>query len=343
MSRRPRLLAVDAGGSKVDAALLGADGSVRGAARITNTDHDGTGGDRHMTTALEAVRAACVDAGLDPERLPVAELGMYCIAGADLPQDDRRIARWLARRGVTTEDLVRNDTFAVLRAGTDRPWGVGIVCGYGINCSAVSPDGRTYRFPAVGPISGDWGGGADIGSEALWHAIRAEDGRGEPTSLRALVPAELGMRRPRQVLEALYFGRMDEDDLIHLPPMVFAAAMEGDAVARSIVDRQADEIVALARASIRKLKMSDLDVEVVLGGGIFRNDDPAFFDRITAGIHAVAPLARLEVLRSPPVLGAALMALDRIGASRAAYTRTRAALTHGRLDAHAHTGREGGT
>jgi N-acetylglucosamine kinase-like BadF-type ATPase len=337
VSRRPRILAVDAGGSKVDAALLGADGTVRGAARVTNTDHDGTGGDRHMTTALDAVRDACLDAGLDPDRLPVAELGMYCIAGADLPQDDRRIARWIAQRGVTLEDLVRNDTFAVLRAGTDRPWGIGIVCGYGINCSAVSPDGRTYRFPAVGPISGDWGGGADIGSEALWYAIRAEDGRGEPTSLRALVPAHLGMRRPRQVLEALYFGRLDEDDLIHLPPTVFAAAMDGDAVARSIVDRQADEIVALARASIRKLRMSELDVEVVLGGGIFRNEDAAFFDRVTAGIRAVAPLARIEVLRSPPVLGAALMALDRIGAPRAAYTRTRAALTHERLDAHAHT------
>jgi hypothetical protein len=89
--------------------------------------------------------------------------------------------------------------------------------------------------------------------------------------------------------------------------------------------------------------MQRLDVHVVLGGGIFRNDDRAFFDRVTEGIQAVAPLARIEVLRSPPVLGAALMALDRIGASRSAYTRTRAALTHERLDAHAHTGREGGT
>ncbi|MBA3690031.1 MAG: ATPase [Actinobacteria bacterium] len=343
MSRRPRLLAIDAGGSKVDAALLRADGRLVGAARVANTDHDGTGSDRHMESALEAVRAACLDAGVDPDVLPVADLGIYCVAGADLPQDDRRIGRWLARRKVTAEDVVRNDTFAVLRAGTDRPWGVSIVCGYGINCCAVSPEGRTYRFPAVGPISGDWGGGSDIGGTALWYAIRAEDGRGEPTSLRTLVPAHLGMRRPRQVLEALYFGRMQERDLIHLPPTVFTAAREGDAVARSIVDRQADEVVALARASIRKLRMTDLDVEVVLGGGIFRNDDPAFFERVTQGICAAAPGAQIHVLHAPPVVGAALLGLDRIGAGRAAHARVRQALTHQRLGDDTHARPRGGT
>jgi N-acetylglucosamine kinase-like BadF-type ATPase len=340
---RPRILAVDAGGSKVDAALLGSDGRLRGAARMANTDHDGTGGERHMESALEAVRAACLDAGVDPDTFPVADVGIYCVAGADLPQDDRRIGKWLARRTVTGEVVVRNDTFAVLRAGTDRPWGVSIVCGYGINCSAVSPDGRTYRFPAVGPISGDWGGGSDIGGMALWYAIRAEDGRGEQTSLRTLVPAHLGMRQPRQVLEALYFGRLHERDLVHLPPTVFAAARAGDGVARSIVDRQADEVVALARASIRKLRMSGLDVDVVLGGGIFRNDDPAFFERVTEGIHAVAPAAQIHVLRIPPVVGAALLGLDRIGARPATHVRARHALTDERLTGHTHVRREEGT
>jgi N-acetylglucosamine kinase-like BadF-type ATPase len=343
VSRRPRILAIDAGGSKIDAALLASDGRLRGAARVANTDHDGTGGERHMESALEAVRAACLDAGQDPDVFPVADLGIYCVAGADLPQDDRRIGRWLARKKVTGEDVVRNDTFAVLRAGTARPWGVSIVCGYGINCSAVSPEGRTYRFPAVGPISGDWGGGSDIGGTALWYAIRAEDGRGEPTSLRTLVPAHLGMRRPRQVLEALYFGRLHQRDLVHLPPTVFAAAKAGDEVARSIVDRQADEVVALARASIRKLRMSRLDVEVVLGGGIFRNDDPAFFERVTEGICAVAPAAQIHVLHIPPVVGAALLGLDRIGARPAAHARTRDALTHERLNAHTHARHRGGT
>ena len=342
MTRRPRILAVDAGGSKIDVALLGVDGRVRGAARVTNTDHDGTGGEQHLLLMLQAVAAACTDAGLDPERTPVADLGVYCVAGADFPQDDRRIGRWLRRRHVTPEDVVRNDTFAVLRAGTERPWGVGIVCGYGTNCCGVAPDGRTYRIPAIGEISGDWGGGMDIGRAALSNAMRADDGRGDRTALVELVPARFGYTRPRQLLEAIYFGRIEEAELVHLPPVVFAAAIEGDPVARRIIDRQADEVVALARATIRRLRLGKLDVDVVLGGGIFRNEDPAFFARISEGVREVAPEARLHVLHAPPVVGAALIALDAIGAPHAAQVRTRAALTHDRLTAHTHARDEGG-
>lgn len=331
MSLRPAVLAVDGGGSKIDAALLRRDGSVLGAARLRTAGFDENGGDDHMGQVVEAVAAACRDAGRDPTRLPVADLGVYCLAGADLPADDRRIARWLKRRGLTREDLVRNDTFAVLRAGTERSWGVGVVCGYGINCSGVSPDGRVTRFPAVGPISGDWGGGAEIGAAALWYAIRAEDGRGEATSLRTSVPAVFGLKRPRQVVEAIYFGKLDEERKVALAPVVFEAAMEGDAVARSIVDRQADEVVTMAGTAIKRLRMTKLDVEVVLGGGIFRNHDRRFFERIDEGLRALAPSATAKVLTAAPVIGAAMLGFDRIGASSASHARARRDLTHDRL------------
>jgi N-acetylglucosamine kinase-like BadF-type ATPase len=338
--RRPALLAVDAGGSKVDAVLLRADGEVVGAARIRSSDHHGTGTANHLEIVAEAVRATCIDAGTDPERLPVAGLGVYCLAGADLPTDDRRIGRWMRSRGLTTEDIIRNDTFAVLRAGTERPWGVGVVCGYGTNCSAVAPDGRVFRFPAVGTISGDWGGGGDVGSAGLWYAIRAEDGRGERTVLRQLVPAHFGLRRPRQVVEAMHFGRLEDDLVVELAPVVFTAAKDGDRVARSIVDRQADEVVAMAGTAIKRLRMASLDVEVVLGGGIFRNDDERFFERIREGLQAVAPRAFIRVLEAPPVLGAALLGLDRRGATPAAHRRARAGLTHEHLTAHTLRGRK---
>jgi N-acetylglucosamine kinase-like BadF-type ATPase len=280
-----------------------------------------------MTQVLDAVRGACQDAGIVLD-YPVADLGVYCLAGADLPADDRKIARWLRTRLLTEEILVRNDTFAVLRAGTERTWGVGIECGFGTNCSAVAPDGRTYRLPALGWIAGDWGGGADIGESALWSALRSEDGRGERTKLATTVPSHFGFRRPRQVMEAMYFGRLEEGRVAELPPLVFGAAAEGDAVARSIVDRQASEIVAMAGAAIRRLRMTKLDVHVVLGGGIFRTGYAPFFEQIEDGIRGIAPTATVTVLTAPPVVGAVLLGLDRIGASGAAKARVRTTLTH---------------
>jgi N-acetylglucosamine kinase-like BadF-type ATPase len=206
-----------------------------------------------------------------------------------------------------------------------------VVCGYGTNCSAVAPDGRITRFPAIGPISGDWGGGIELGGLAAWHAVRSEDGRGRKTALERAVPAHFGLKRPRQLMEAIYFGRIDEQRLSEVAPVLFQVALEGDAVAREVVDRQADEVVTMAGTAIRRLHMQRLDVDVVLGGGIFRNGDHAFFERIGAGLREVAPAAQVRVLTAPPVVGAAMMGLDRLGAPKGAQARVRLALTHDRL------------
>ena len=327
----PALVAVDGGGSKVDAVAVARDGAVLGTARVEPSDGEGRppGDLGPVVSAVDAIRTGL---GADDRRRPLAPLGVFCLAGADLPSDERRLLRRVQRQGWTSETILRNDTFAVLRAGTERTWGVGVVCGFGTNCSAVAPDGKTYRFPALGWIAGDWGGGSDIGEAALWHAVRSEDGRGSPTSLAAAVPSHFGLRRPRQVMQAIYFGRLSESRVAELPPLVFEAAAEEDAVARSIVDRQADEVVAMAGTAIRRLRMTRLDVHVVLGGGIFRNGFGPFFERIDEGVRRVAPAASLNVLTAAPVLGAALLGLDHLGASGAAKARLRAALTDASLD-----------
>lgn len=340
MKPRAAILAVDGGGSKTDAVLVRRDGTILGAARTPTTEFDENGGDVHMAQILDSIIAASRDAGFDPDRRPVADMGVYCLAGADLPSDDRRILRWLHRRGITTDNLVRNDTFAVLRAGTEQTWGVGIVCGFGTNCSGVAPNGRTYRLPALGEASGDWGGASELGRAALWHALRASDGRGPRTAFTKLVPARFGLRRPREVMEALYFGTLDPDRLAELAPAVFTAARDGDGIAQSLVDRQADEIATMATAAIRRLGLRELDVPVVLGGGIFRTDDRAFFERIHSGIHATAPDAVITVLTDPPVIGAVQLGLDRAGATRPAHRRAGAALTHARLSRHTHRRRK---
>jgi len=329
--KRAAVLAADAGGSKIDVAAVARDGSLLGGVRIAPSA-DGDGRDPNPVGAVAiAVRELATELGADLERRPLATFGSFCLTGADLPADDRRILRAIDRHHWTEDRLLRNDTFAVLRAGTERTWGVGVVCGYGTNCAGVSPEGRTFRLPALGWIAGDWGGGVDIGQSAIWHAMRAQDGRGQRTELERTVPAYFGLKRPRDVMEAMYFGRFSETRAVELPPVVFATAAGGDAVARSIVERQADEIVTMASAAIRRLRMTKLDVHVVLGGGLFRNDDDGFIDRISDGMRRVAPEAVVMVVDSPPVVGAALLGLDRVGATQAAKRRVREEITHSRL------------
>jgi N-acetylglucosamine kinase-like BadF-type ATPase len=110
----------------------------------------------------------------------------------------------------------------------------------------------------------------------------------------------------------MYLGRIRQSRVSELSPLVFRAAGDGDAVARAIVDRLGDELAGMASALIRRLRMGRLDPEIVLAGGVFRTKDAAFYERLEQGIHATAPAARLVRLVAPPVLGAALIGLDRL-------------------------------
>jgi N-acetylglucosamine kinase-like BadF-type ATPase len=263
-----------------------------------------------------AVEAVCVHAGIPAGQLPIASVGVFCLAGADLPVDYGRIKRALRSFDWTERVLVHNDTFAVLRAGTDRGWGVAMVCGAGMNCVGFSADGRVVRFPALGLLSGDLAAGGEwMGMTALAAAIRARDGRGPRTELERAVPQHFGMNRPEVLMRAVYRGDIGEDRLMELPPAVFRAAAAGDEVARGIVNALADEVVAMIVATIRRLRLARTDVDVVLGGGIFSAEDGDFLGRISSSIHDVAPRANIIRLEAPPLAGAVLAGLDELGAS----------------------------
>ena len=328
---RAAILAVDGGNSKTDIALVAADGRLLAALRGPTTSHKRVGleagADRLAGLFQEARARAGLGAGDPP-----ADWGVYALAGADTPGDTRRLSAALTDRHLARNGLVINDAFAPIRAGSSRAWGIALICGSGINAAGIAPDGRTARLAALGGISGDWGGGGDVGLAALGAAVRARDGRGPRTELATLVPRQFGFSRPIDLTRAIELGSVPEARLRELSPLVFQVALRGDAVARSIIDRLANELAAMAGAMIRRLNLTRRDPDVVLAGGVFNARDVDFETRIAAGVHAVARGATIRRSDAPPVLGAALLGLDRLldrtGSSRhaSAETRLRAAL-----------------
>jgi N-acetylglucosamine kinase-like BadF-type ATPase len=313
----PAVLAVDGGNSKTDLLLLDARGSVLAGLRTGSTSHQALGLDPAMAALRDAVARLARRAGL-PGAAPVAPTGVFCLAGLDLPIDDEQVGGALRREGLTSDAVLRNDTFAVLRAGSPEGWGLAIVCGAGMNGVAVAPDGERVRFPALGAISGDGAsGGQWLGLEALGAAVRATDGRGPSTLLAATVPGHFSLERPLDVTEAIYTGRLPEGRLAELAPAVIAAADVGDEPAGALLDRLADEVVVLGRAALTRLGLEHAPVPVVLGGGLFRSGAARFLDRVRDGLLAVAPGADLRFLDAPPVVGAALLGFDHLGADDA--------------------------
>jgi len=220
----------------------------------------------------------------------------------------------------------------VLRAGTDRTWGVAVVCGAGINCVGVGPDGRQVRFPALGAITGDWGGGYDVGLAALSAAARSGDGRGPSTTLEHTVPAHFGLETPLEVARAIHRGEIASRRLVELAPLVFAAS-PSDEVSGAIVDRLAEEIVALARAALERLDLQGAEVDVVLGGGLMRaGGDERLLLAVQRDLAVVDPRATVRPTTLPPLVGAVLRGLDELDAGPEARRRVRDELGDGSAD-----------
>jgi N-acetylglucosamine kinase-like BadF-type ATPase len=326
----PAVLAIDGGNSKTDLALVAPDGSLLAAVRGPGLPG---AADLGATLGLLAglIGQAQHHAGLRGR--PVAQHLSACVANTDLTQEEEQLAGALRQRGwaVTTE--VANDTFAVLRAGLGDheppPWGVAVTCGAGINCVGVAPDGQATRFLALGTTTGDWGGGHGLGLAALWWAMRAEDGRGPQTVLRAEVAAHFGLPQVADVAVGIHTGAISEDSLRGLAPAVLAAASRGDGVARRLVQRQAEEVCVMALTAMRRLGMTGLDTPVVLGGAVLAARDPLLISAITRGIAAAAPGAQVRVTDIAPVAGAALLGLDHLGANVTAHKRLREAYAGG--------------
>jgi len=318
------VLAIDAGNSKTDVALVALDGSVLGTARGGSFRPDRVG----AATAVAGL-APLVDEARAAARLagpgPVARQVAACLANADLPVEHEALEAAIASHGWSTSIEVFNDTFALLRAGLDEPRGVAVVCGAGINCAGLLPDGTTARFAAVGHISGDWGGGGNLWQEAMWWAARAVDGRGPATGLSTALPAHVGLGDMAALIEAVHLGTLSEADCMELTPVLFAVAAAGDEVAGALVRRQAEEVVALAVAAMRRLGVLGEPIPVVLGGGVLTAGHPQLMDEIDRLLAEQAPLSTVTVVRTPPVVGAALLGLDQLDAPAEARERLRRA------------------
>ena len=311
MTAPPTSVAIDGGNSKTHVVLGDGRGRVLAFVRGPGSSphYLGVPGSIELLDGL--VRRAMADAGL--ARDSVLDRAEVYIAGADLPVEVDVLSKAVGEAGWAREHRVDNDLFALLRAGTSNPDAVAVVCGAGINCVGRSADGRTARFPSLGPISGDWGGGHHLAELTLWHAARGEDGRGPATALSAAVAAHFGRATVEEVSAGLHLGELNRQRVRDLAPVLFAVAAAGDPVARGVVAEQAREVVALATIAARRLGMLDKPHAVVLGGGVLAARHPLLHEAVLSGIQAAAPKATIGIVADPPVAGAALLALDAFG------------------------------
>ena len=102
------IVGVDGGTTKTIALVADEGGRILATARGGNTNYTGSDVTRPMAAVADTVRAALAHAGLTGDDVM---LGMFCLAGADWPEDYERRATFLAQSRLARRVVIRNDAF----------------------------------------------------------------------------------------------------------------------------------------------------------------------------------------------------------------------------------------
>ena len=300
-------LGVDGGGTKTAALLVDSDGQVIGSGTADGSNYHSVG----MEAAFPNVRLA-VEAALHG-RTPDA--ACFAMAGADLPHDFRALQARLNTLNLGSPYILKNDVIGALRAGSRFPYGVAVVCGTGFNAGGIGKNGREFRLPAMGPLTGDQPGARRLATRAIGAAFRTWDGRGEPTLLADMILKHFDAPDFETVAVRLGDGTLNDSHIKSVAPLVFEAAEAGDALAHQFIYEQGYELGLAAQAVLRKLDLAREDVDVVLGGSVFYGKGDLLMKTVREVILSDAPGVTIKRLDAPPVVGAVLLAADSVGVS----------------------------
>ncbi len=341
------VLGVDGGGSKT--ACLAADEQGRllgyGCGGPVNTNYVPR---REAIESLQrAIHTALMEARLCGEQVETLRISAPMEPGAiEEAMEACRIKR------VTRAAEGETPRWAA-RFWMDERVGVTVDAGTGSLARGWAGDGREASAGGWGATLGDEGSGYWISIQAMMAVLQAHDGRIEKTMLTKPVLEHFGMPDVvdmvlratlglAQVENAAQVGVVHDAgecsgkeektegglrfrvrsrqkplsryEVAGLCPVVAQVARQGDGKAAEILREAGYELGRLGVAVIKRLGMETDEFAVVPFGGVFRIGEPVL-QSFRETISSIAARARVVEPQFEPVVGAALLALNDIGAA----------------------------
>lgn len=304
------VLAVDGGNSKTIALVASETGWIASFVRGGGCNYQGIG-----RAAAALTLGGLVHDALDSAGLAKVDAACYGLAGADRDKDFavfREILEGFDPAPPGMSALV-NDTLLALRAGTKDGVGVALIGGAGSNCIGMNKAGEIAKAWGLGPMTGDKANAYSLVLDAIVAAMKGIDGRGPQTALEDKFKKALGLGDLLDVIEHEFHDSPRELGLGELAPLVFEAADEGDPMALNILAEHGQAAAEAARAVLRKLFPEKGKAVLALGGSVYqKGSNPALVEALRDQVQMDFPEAEMTVLAEPPVLGAALLALDKL-------------------------------
>jgi glucosamine kinase len=295
------VVGVDGGGTSTRAVILDDTGKEIARAESEGAVVTADAPGEAASAVAAAVRIAAVRGGVT---LPVRALWAG-LAGAGREAAREAVTSALSRVGLAESIEVSTDVEATLHDAFDDGAGVMLIAGTGSIAWARDERGVTHRVGGWGQHLGDEGSGYWIGTEALRHVARAEDGRGAATILRAFVLESLGLRDPTELVA--WVASASKAEIAALVPDVVGAASAGDDDAAEILELAVAALTGHLTAVVEQSGPWAEKPRLALGGGLLRAGGP-----LREGLMAAIARQSVSVIEREldPPMGAARRALE---------------------------------
>ena len=297
-------LGVDVGSSTSHAIIADAHGHVLGFGEGGPGNHEVVGYAGLQHTLEVVTEKALQSAGVAREQIIGGGFG---VSGYDWPSEHIPTMSAIQTLRLSAHLELVNDTLLGLIAGAEKGWGIAVVAGSGENCWGRDTEGRIGRMTGCGPLMGEYGGASTIVGRTI-QAVSAEwSQRGPPTSLTQVLLQATGALDIKDLLEGLALDRYHVG--AEIAPLIFQAAEEADSVALKIARWAGEQLGSMVNGVVRQLDFQNETFDVVEMGGVF-NAGRLLTDPFHETVLQVASGARFVPLKVPPVVGAALLAME---------------------------------
>jgi N-acetylglucosamine kinase len=303
------IIGIDSGGTEMRGCLLRGDGLILARATAPAANYNKLRGEIAQSV-IALAQSLCESARISREQL---DLAGFCATGVGRPADRRLVTEVLREARLAKEIVVESDALGALTGAFAGEPGIIVSAGTGAFAYARTHAGEIVRVGGWGYLLGDEGSGYHLAKSALNAALQDWDGRGERTALRAVFEKHFGVQSIELIITQIYDPAFDRGRVAALAPLVFAAAEQGDLVAKLLAAQTGFELGKLARAAVQKFE-AGVHVPVALLGKIFSRAEmllPSFWKALQeeqGRLQIVAP-------RFEPVIGAALLAVQSTGLS----------------------------
>lgn len=332
MPEMPLYLGVDVGGTKTHVVIADGSGCIRGAAQAGPANWEMVGLEGTYRVLAQTLQAATTGAGITPAGLCAAGYGL---AGLDWPSDETRLEPVVQRLGVPGPNVLVNDAFIALYAGSGEGYGVAIIAGTGATVAGRNRRGETFRSFGRNREWGDFGSARDIVNLATMAMVHAHLGRGQPSLLTGRFLEIYEAQDLPELVEWISRGQVERPDG-RLAPVVFEAAEAGDGVAQAVIRQAGRELGQNALAVARRLGLTSEAFPLVLAGGVFRSGSEVLRQAVLEPFWSEAPAVQPVDLQAPPVAGSIFMAMQAAGQEVTPQVRQRLlAEAQARVELHA--------